>query len=397
MSSIRRLPLLHVTRARPSHPPSSHHLRLSPSLSLSLSPITPRHHPSALHHGRRSFHWQSTLGTAIEGAQSLMVSTHAVTGLPWFLTLPLVAFTVGLTFRLPFMFYSQHVVQRRLGLLPLMQAWSVRVYQDVTREGVPVARHLPERKKRLHHAARRIHRKLGLQSWRMFSGILGFPFWLLALDAVRRLCGGPRGLLGTLIIGSAAPTATAESTTTAGSIADPSALPMDPAVLTSAVDPATLLDPSLTFEGCLWFTDLTAADPYHILPLALSCTLVWNLQPPSTARWRFSDQVRTALGRPSRPGTAQSQVFGAASDEKPSLRERGPAIMHVGMVAVAALIGPLTMDMPAALHLYWLASSATNAMFSRGLRHFMPKSTQLRKSCSGGEAPYIRPLRATKN
>ncbi|KAI0806369.1 hypothetical protein GGR55DRAFT_652373 [Xylaria sp. FL0064] len=389
MSSIRSLPLLRATRTHPFQP-VYHRTLVSPS------PFH-HHHNHPQHHGRRAFHWQSTVGAAIEGTQNLIVDLHSVTNLPWFLTIPLVAFTVGAVFRLPFSIYTQRVLQRRAEFTPLLQAWNAQLQSQVQRDGAPASSRLFETKKRQDKVVKRIYRKLGLQEWRLWGSVLSFPFWLVAIDAVRRLCGGPRGLIGSLITGSEIPSENtapeAISTTSSlppSSAADPASL--DPTVMSYAAEtaPTAIVDPSLTYEGCLWFTDLTASDPYHILPLALSATLILNLLPKSRAQ--FLDRVRIAFGR--QPKSARAQTL--AGDEKVGLRERMSAMFHICLVSLAALIGPLTLDLPAALHLYWLTSSMMNALFMRGLKYFMPVKQGLLKQCKGTELPVIRPQRGQK-
>ncbi|KAI1424839.1 hypothetical protein F5Y12DRAFT_426758 [Xylaria sp. FL1777] len=398
MSSLRSLSLLRATRSPLSHLGGFHQLQPNYiTTTLRISPL-PLYN---LQHGRSAFHWQSTVGAAIEGTQNLIVDLHAVTHLPWFLTIPLMAFTVGAVFRLPFSIYTQRILQRRADLTTLLQAWSPRIQQDVQREGIPASSRLSEVKKRQEKVLKRIYRKLSLQEWRLWGNVLSFPFWLIAIDGVRRLCGGPRGLLGSLITGSgrpgesiAASSAEVASTTTTSllpsSVADPSAL--DPAVMSSAMETAhlSIVDPTLTFEGCLWFTDLTVSDPYHVLPLALSATLLLNLLPKS--RHEFFDRVRVALGR--QPKSARAQTL--AGDAKVGFLERLSAMFHICMIGLATLVGPLTFDLPAALHLYWLASSVTNAFFMKSLRYLIPVKTGLLKRCTGVEFPVIRPQRGQK-
>ncbi|TRX89287.1 hypothetical protein FHL15_009860 [Xylaria flabelliformis] len=375
MSSIRSLHLLRVTRP-----------------SLSSHPFN--HTQYIVHRGHRSYyHWQTSLGAAIEGTQNLIVETHTISGLPWFLTIPLVAFAVGAVFRLPFQVYTQRILRRRTESGPLLQAWNARLQDDVAREGVARSQVMSEVQKRQDRVLRRIYRKLGLQEWRLYSGVASFPVWLLAIDGVRRLCGGPRGLIGSLIAGPAGGHTTDSATLppAAGDIVDAVA---DPATLSSVAETArtaaaaAVVDPSLRIEGCLWFTDLTVADPYHVLPLLLSATLVYNLLPKSGEQ--FSDRLRVAMGR--RPRSVQAQTLSGA-DHRIRLGERAKATFYVSMVGLAAVIGPATLDLPAALHLYWLASSATSAGFARGLKAFMPVQSKLRERCTGVEFSIIRPWR----
>ncbi|KAI0967930.1 hypothetical protein F4678DRAFT_228912 [Xylaria arbuscula] len=397
MSSLRGATLLRAVRTYPSPWPSSYHLR--PGLTTTDKFIFPRTSLSHTEHGRRTFHWQSTVGSAIEGTQNLIVDLHSITHLPWFLTIPLVALTVGAVFRLPFTLYTQRILQRRATLAPLLQAWNGQIQLDVQQSAaVPPSARLSAVKKQQDKVVKRIYRRLGLQEWRLWGSLLSFPFWLVAIDGVRRLCGGPRGLIGSLIAGpgrhgenTSASSVDAVSATTADSIADPPVL--DPATISSAAETAqtALIDPALTYEGCLWFTDLTASDPYHILPLALSATLVFNLLPKS--REAFRDRVRVALGRV--PQSARAQTL--AEDANVSFRERITAVFHLSMMALATLVGPLTLDLPAALHLYWLTSSLTNALFMRGVRRLMPVNKRLSKRALGTEYTVIRPQRGQKN
>ncbi|KAI1431956.1 hypothetical protein GGR50DRAFT_676809 [Xylaria sp. CBS 124048] len=379
MSSTRSLSLLQVGRI-PSHSLPSRHLTLRIS--------SPSSHVLRPEYGRRSFHWQSAANTAIDGTQQLLIELHNVTHLPWFLTIPLVAFTVGAVFRLPFTIYSQRILQRRGELGPIMQAWNAKIQQDVQRDRIPSSRIMSEVKSRQDKVWARLYKKLGLQGWRLYGNFLSFPFWLLAIDGVRRLCGGPSGLIGSLIGGARRTTKDAQpATTTMESMVDPSTV--DPNDISSAVEIVgnVIIDPGLKFEGCLWFTDLTASDPYHILPVALSASLVFNLWPKS--KEQFFDRVRIFMGR--RPHSRQAQIL--AEDERVSWGERGRASLYLMMLGLATLVGPATLHLPAALHLYWLASSASNALFVRTLNHLMPIQGSLRKRCTGVEPPYIRPYR----
>ncbi|KAI1748269.1 hypothetical protein F4782DRAFT_380659 [Xylaria castorea] len=387
MSSMRSL---HALRATRSHIPNPHLFRPSLITTRFSLPSSPFNHTQYADRGRRSYHWQTSLGTAIEGTQNLIVDLHTVTGLPWFLTIPLVAFTVGAVFRLPFQVYGQRILRRRTEFGPLLQAWNARLQHEVSREGGTPAKQMSEVQKRQDRIVRRMYRKLGLQEWRLYLHLASFPIWLLAIDGVRRLCGGPRGLIGSLIAGPAEGTTDAATSIPLSQVAtDPAVL--SPAVAESARTATVVVDPSLTIEGCLWFTDLTVADPYHILPLLLSATLVYNLLPKSGEQ--FSDRFRVALGR--RPKSAQAQTL-SGGDHKIRFGERAKATIYVSMVGLAAVIGPATLDLPAALHLYWLASSATNAGFARGLRVFMPVQSKVQKRCAGVEFSVIRPRRGLR-
>ncbi|KAI8634520.1 hypothetical protein F5Y19DRAFT_213941 [Xylariaceae sp. FL1651] len=366
-------------------------LRGCRSLHLRLAS---RHELQPSQPGRRAFHWQPTVSAAIHNTQGLIVDLHTVTQLPWFLTIPLVAITVGALFRLPCSIYSQRILQRRTHAGPLLQAWNVRIQSDVSQEGILPSQQPSEVKRRQAKVIRRINKKLGLQQWKLYSSLLSFPFWLLAIDGVRRLCGGPRGLIGSFITGSESDredVLMASLPAVTGSAGDVSAV--DPMVVSSAIESAhrAVVDPSLTYEGCLWFTDLTVSDPYHILPFALSVALVVNLMPKSGNH--FWDRVRIAFGR--RPKSAQAQTL--AEDDKVAIVERMRSVFYLSMIGLACAVGPLTLDMPAALHLYWLSSSATNMLFAKTLEHLVPVKGKLRRMCTGLELPVIRPQQGQKD
>jgi inner membrane protein COX18 len=112
-------------------------------------------------------------------------------------------------------------------------------------------------------------------------------------------------------------------------------------------------DQSMTTGGCLWFPDLTAADPLHILPFALSAILVMNVMPKSML------SLRVLLGLDNLPEAAVGGV-------KWRLR------LQRGLLVVAMAVGPITMDLPAALHLYWISSAALTKAQTSIIHKLMP-------------------------
>ncbi|KAI0198805.1 hypothetical protein F4808DRAFT_245761 [Astrocystis sublimbata] len=395
---------LHLLRSRPL----SHTTHLKPLLSSS-PPTHLRLNPHNIN-GRRSFHWQSTINTAIEGTQSLILTLHTTTHLPWFLTIPLAAIAVGVVFRLPAQIYTRVIVRRRSSLSVLLQAWNARISHDVARlsagKNVSIESQAKQVEKRQAAVTKRIYKKLGLQKWRLYTGFAGLPFWLLGIDGFRRLCGGPRGLIGSLIAGPDSPSpSTSISTSTAPT--DPlssqtqthiSEIPTDAITSVSAGTESTItttiantIDPALTFEGCLWFTNLTVPDPLHILPILLSISLVYNILPKSDS---FTDHMRVAFGRA--PLNSPDPTAPAATLIR--RQSRGKASLSVSLVGLSCLIGPLTLDLPAALHLYWLSSSLFNGGMTKALKLLMPFGQEgagtgkLLKQCTGTESPIIKPV-----
>ena len=109
-------------------------------------------------------------------------------------------------------------------------------------------------------------------------------------------------------------------------------------------------DPGMAVEGCLWFGDLTAADPLHVLPLALSVVLVANIVPKTVP------ELRVFLGLDPVPmGASKTRV----------------RVQRV-FLTFAMAIGPMTMDLPAALHLYWLSTALLTTAQAAVLSRLMP-------------------------
>jgi inner membrane protein COX18 len=222
------------------------------------------------------------------------------------------------------------------------------------------------------------NKRFGTQTWKTWVPSLAvFPFWMLGIEGVRRMCGGPRGILGSMIFGRGRYEELQQAAGQGGVVVDAAAQTVDggavvggqelgmageagstlatepalgmEALATSSVAPgqvdvqealASLADQSMTTGGCLWFPDLTVADPLHILPFALSAVMVLNLMPKSQAAWRQLLASNAALG----PDLAQQLKW----------RLRIQRALLMGALA----IGPLTMDLPAAIHLYWISSAA---------------------------------------
>lgn len=323
---------------------------------------------------------------SIAASQTLLTSLHTLSATPWYLTIPLFALTINLCTRLPTTVYSRGVAVRRQRLTPLMHAWAARVQADHaaavasgkkagpggwTERSVGA---LGARNVKLLNSRQRRWRVQRWKDW--VPSLVVFPVWLVGIEALRRMCGGPRGLLGSLLFGvkevgggeggvagaDAAASATAALVEGAAAVpavgdqegwpvqdglgVDLNSLATEQAEVQGAL-PSYLADPSMATGGCLWFPDLTVADPQHILPFALSAILVWNVLPKSQT------SLRAVLGLDNVPGTLA----------------RWPLRLRRGLLMVALVVGPATMDLPAALHLYWISSAvliwAQTAVISR--------------------------------
>ncbi|KAK6845741.1 hypothetical protein PG995_015851 [Apiospora arundinis] len=359
--------------------------------------------PQQWHGPQRRTLFTESVQAAVQSTQDIILGAHAYSGLPWCVVIPLIAVSVNAVFRLPFSAYSQKLLQRRKKVEPLMTAWNARVKRDViVRERTDPAKAKPIVEQRLKTIQKRVYSALGLRQWRFYLSITSFPVWLLALDGIRRVCGGQKGVLLGLITGeksldaesaaagqtvadasSNAAVATVATPTTGGPIAQGVSVAADTSMTdvvsaaSTVVGPTTsALDPSLATEGALWFTDLTAADPYHILPVALVGMLILNLVPKNQA-------ARSALF-----GQWWRQPQEDYTKFNPRLMTRG---LYRGVIYVMPLATFVLMDMPAALHLYWLSSAGAHFAFGQVLSRVMPLEQEPIKKCKGISSMIISP------
>lgn len=359
---------------------------LGPLSNGKCLPYEPHLAPRVIHLNgpgqRRHFGVADVAGSLLRGSELLVTSIHHVTGTPWFVSIPLVALAVAATIRLPLTLYSHNMARRRAKLVPLIQAETSMVGRNMRKLArselrVRVAEIMKKRNKELSKA-------LTINESRsIIGGILSLPIFVSNLEVIRRMCGGPRGMLGSLVF--AAPPAAPAA---ADSAPSPSAVDLAPAtdlgdLAASGTQDALAsiaVEPSLATGGCLWFPNLLEADPYHILPFAVSAVLVLNLMPESSA--------------------ARRELFGlqpGAGDKRAALhgQSRGRRGFQRSMLLIALAIGPVTMDLPAALHLYWLTSASFSLAVSKGIKLFRPLPKNTIKPCTGMEVPLLRPKPAS--
>lgn len=115
----------------------------------------------------------------------------------------------------------------------------------------------------------------------------------------------------------------------------------------------TAFDPSLAQGGLLWFTDLTAADPYYVLPIMSSVAIATNLWLNMPA-----DRLRTLL-------TLDSQQGGGASDSR--------LARALGRLSLAMPLLPLLMSyLPSAIILYWVTNFSLTIVNDVVVRRLVP-------------------------
>lgn len=312
---------------RPSPPHSSGG---GSSFSIKASP-TFFHLPASI----RTFHASSPrpfLEPVLQSSHAIFSALHSTTGLPWYTILPLSALSVRLLLTLPTTLITRKSTQQQLDLHPLLLSWSHQIRRDIKQNAPhlgPVEAVRAEQKQ-LRIKRRELFSRWNCGYWKMWLSLLQLPVWLVVMETVRGMCGAGKGLLG-IMLGSGQEAAAAATTKMVVS-ATGAEISIDAGHLAAqvAVEDAArnaLFEPSIATEGMLWFSDLSAPDPMLLLPFILSGSMLLNLMPSS----------RKALH-----GTTQTP-----------LARRLTNILRV----VALLIGPMTLQMPSAMLLYWISSS----------------------------------------
>lgn len=403
---------------------------LAVSSTFSSAILTP--HLRAPQH--RSFHVGPYIQAGCETAQDAILTIHDFTGLPWAFAIPLVALGVNLLFRLPSTIHSQLLLQRRSKVAAVLQGWFMKLYRDAVREKVPPGQMKKEIEKRAKSQSKRIYRALGLQQWKMFSALIGVPFWLLSLEGIRRLCGwsrwdsvlnGAPGAAaetrapaiaaienGTIVEASqsAAEGITDTTSTFVPPVADAAAVTDVASGAAQISSAAPALEPTLTSEGMLWFTDLTAADPYYILPVCFTALTIINLIPKDeAARRALFPRLHAFLKRRGHGNQGASPQAGPQDlTTSPTETVQLSGGWRVRLIRTLVFFSPglivLTGGFPAAMHLYTV-TSVLITMASRSLvTRFAPLTARATTS-KHREMPVIRPplkkkdgsQKATKN
>ncbi|KAL8994589.1 MAG: hypothetical protein Q9169_005485 [Polycauliona sp. 2 TL-2023] len=201
-----------------------------------------------------------------------------------------------------------------------------------------------------------IYARSGAQRWKSFLPYLQFPIWLTAIETIRRMSGTQEGLLGLL-----------QKSVTWTEPEDPLFDRKEPRAMPSGeeafeaensyfhpdnadsmpsdvfVSPVVPVESSFATEGTLWFPDLLVPDPHLVLPFVLSITLFANI---THAEW-------TANKLGSMP-TAFRRRLGNA------------------FKIVALAVGPLTLSMPSAIHVYWISSSVSALGYNAFMNWYSP-------------------------
>ncbi|KAF4972557.1 hypothetical protein FSARC_904 [Fusarium sarcochroum] len=313
MSLLRRTAHSLSPHARPSLPATAAATRraigvIHPATAGLRTPRTPS--PCA---GRRNFSVVSALGETVTMTSDALSWAHGTAGMPWYVAIPLLAVGVNVVFRFPLQLYNARLQEGRKQLQPLVTAWTRRHVHQMRYDNL----HLPDRIRTLRvlsaveKSRKRILKTWGLQRWKSMAPLLGTVPFVTVSEALRRKAGAPVGWISNSIgLGNA------DSVTSA----------------------SNMFDESLMNGGCLWFTDLTVADPFFGLPCICTIILIWSIW-ARMPKEQLRALVLPQSGENTVPLTRIQQVLGRT------------------MLAVPML--PLLFaDLPSAIFLYWGTSFA---------------------------------------
>jgi mitochondrial inner membrane protein COX18 len=264
----------------------------------------------------RSFHASPRapfLETGVAAAHTLIEGLHASTGLPWVYTLPLAALAIRATCILPISIYARRKIHRQAALAPVVQSWQHVLRKETMRETGYLGPHVTQQKLlwQLRRKRSEIYKRWGCQVWKTMLPLVQLPVWLTAIEAVRAMCGIRTGLLGMILRSEK-----------------------------NADSPIAGIEKEASFatDGALWFPDLLVPDPQMILPFMLTGAVLLNLTNahggPVQSVWqrRLTNSFRV----------------------------------------VALALGPLTLQVPAAMLVYWISSSVLAYIQAVILNRAMP-------------------------
>ena len=319
---------------RTSHPSQS--LRLSTIFRCSSTNLLP------IGYRIRSFHQSRELQSSILDScctqvHDALTSLHATTGLPWLLTLPLVAVLVRSTIFVPFAIWSQVNLRRATSVKPLIFAWERIIVNRVMKEHSQLG---PDACKKLADASKKekrleLYQTFGIRRWLAFTPLLQLPVFLLTIETIRRMCDGRGGLLSFI----------AEKL--GDSSEDTVSIPLETAMAT---------------EGGLWFPDLLVPDPLLILPATLSLLLYANVSD-------YGNFLKRSNVTPSRFQVGLSRA----------------------MKLVALAMFPITLKLPAGMLIYWV-SSAAYALLTKALLSLAMPLPSVPDPCKPPIPPYKKDL-----
>lgn len=294
-------------------------LRQTSTRSIQLQ-LRPRAAGIAHPPSQRRLHFAAAFDHVTTVTAQSISSVHSA-GLPWYITIPLVAVGVNFAARLPLQYYTRQLVTKRRELAPLAQAWLWRHVRNVGDEPMVVAaseaKKKAEIKRRVMKSQGRIFKTFGVQRWKSFLPFTTIVPFVLVSESLRRLCGVSVKVAG-VPIGEAVDSSTGNALVS----------------LSRTVD--AVFDPSLAQGGLLWFADLTAVDPYYGLPLLCSAVL-------AAGSWGKMTKERLR------------ELLSISDPDKVTTTDRVTTLMQ-RLLLLVPLLPIILSHLPSAIFLYWLTN-----------------------------------------
>ncbi|KAI1616737.1 hypothetical protein EDD37DRAFT_65771 [Exophiala viscosa] len=273
----------------------------------------------------RSFHSSRPnrlVAEALQLSQEAFQGVHSLTGLPWYLSIPLTA-TLFRLLSLPILYFTNKSVQREQKIAPILKGWR-EAYKWRARLQFPAGGTEETAKKAeawvqsqlsvRHKLLQKSYKIMG--SWSRGALQISFlPIYIVNADVIRRMAGDERTLLSLF-------------TKTNGKVD------------TSIVPP----EPGLQTEAFSWIPTLTSPDELWILPLAfgaLSVTSTWL----AVGKY-IKTQQRTITGMPLGPMRTRQVVYLQISQ----------FVMAASFLFPALII---IWELPTAVTLYFIGSVGT--------------------------------------
>lgn len=326
---------------------------------------------------RRHFGFSDAAGHLLSCSESLFTNVHQLTASPWYISIPLVAIITSTAVRLPLTLWMLNKARKRSRLTPLIQAQTAIAARGLRKQRAPNI--LDAVSKVSQQSSKRLLALFGQGGSEMKSfaaALLSLPLFLSNVEVLRRMSGGKSGIFG-LLLSDSQPADDTILTAPTSSVASTATLTDSDGILASAstsIQNTIPLEPALADGGCMWFPNLLEADPYHVLPFAVSAVMLLHVLPGTVAG------VRQLVGLS--PANGQTAIS--------TMSKLGLGFQR-GMLLFSLLIGPLTANMPAAIHLYWFSSTSTSLLITKGLRSLRPIPRNLITPCKGAEMPLLRP------
>ena len=284
---------------------------------------------------------------AVSAAHDIFQYVHTGAN-TWMLALPCVAFSLRFLVLGPVSLYVHGIRIKRQGLIPLTFALRHATRKDVIRnhgaEGPRVCEAIV--RKRMTKKLYEMSKTAGTEGWKTWLGLVQIPIWLTMIEALRRMCGVPDGLLG-IVQKSLAKLwnwgAEMDNTVQGESTEEAVSASAEASKMVPQVTGNISIEPTLATEGMLWLPNLLVSDPYGILSIILTCSIWANV------------------------GYAE-QKSRLVSPEPSKWRQR----LTRGMLVLGVGVGFATLQLPSAMLVYWISSSGSALCFSVLLEKYRP-------------------------